>query len=260
MSKKKIISWNVNGIRACHNKGAFFEFLNTKNPDIVFLQETKLQLDQVPSDLENPLGYHSDWNCAEKKGYSGVALFTKEKPLQIFKEIGIKEFDSEGRVIGAEYDDFLAFGIYFPNGQMSDERLDYKLNFYQAFFEYCKELQNHYKKPLFISGDYNTAHKEIDLARPKENENVSGFLPIERAWMDKLIDEYKYSDTFRLFNTQADEYSWWTYRARARERNVGWRIDYVLADQLGVSMIQDAFIYQDVKGSDHCPVGISLNG
>ncbi|RAP31620.1 exodeoxyribonuclease III [Candidatus Marinamargulisbacteria bacterium SCGC AG-343-D04] len=255
----KILSWNVNGLRACYNKGAFTSFLEHVNPDILFLQETKLQPDQVPPELDNPNGYYTEWNSAEKKGYSSVALFSKVKPLQVFKEIGVEKFDREGRVIGIETDDFIAFGVYFPNGQMSEERLAYKLEFYDVFFNYCNKIADHYKKPLFISGDYNTAHKEIDLARPKENETVSGFLPIEREWLDKLIDQYGYQDTFRKFNTNKDEYSWWSYRARARDRNVGWRIDYVFSNEDSTSLLKDAFILQDIKGSDHCPVGIELH-
>ena len=255
----KLISWNVNGLRACFNKGALFEMLDTVNPDLLFIQETKCQPDQIPFELENPRGYFSDYHSAQKKGYSSVAVFTKREPLQIFKKIGIDEFDNEGRVIGVEFNDHISFGVYFPNGQQSEDRLDYKLRFYSAFFDYCKELKDFYKKPLFISGDYNTAHTEIDLARPKENQNISGFLPIERQWLDKLINDYGYVDTFRLFNDQKDQYSWWTYRANARARNIGWRIDYVFADKDAQKMISDGFILQHVKGSDHCPVGITIN-
>ena len=255
----KLISWNVNGIRACFNKGAFSEFISKEQPDILFLQETKLQLEQIPPELDNPSGYYTHWSCAQKKGYSGVAIFTKLKPLQIFTEIGIDAFDSEGRVMGAEFEKFIAFGVYFPNGQMSDVRLKYKLDFYDAFFKYINEMSEVYKKPIFISGDYNTAHKEIDLARPKENQEISGFLPIERKWLDNIIDNYGFIDTFRLYNTDKDEYSWWSYRARARNRNVGWRIDYVFSSEAGKSLLSDAFILQNIKGSDHCPVGILVN-
>ncbi len=255
----KLISWNVNGIRACFNKGAFFEFLETHDPECLFIQETKLQLDQVPPELENPMGYYCDWSCAEKKGYSGVAIFTKQKPIQIFKEIGMETFDREGRVIGAEFETHIAFGIYFPNGQSSPERLQYKLDFYDALFNYLEELKNFYKKPIFVSGDYNTAHKEIDLARPKENEGISGFLPIEREWLDKIIETHGYVDTFREFVTEPDQYSWWTYRANARQRNIGWRIDYVFSDKDGLAQVSDAYILPEVKGSDHCPVGVTLS-
>ena len=155
------------------------------HPDILFVQETKLQEDQIPVELEHPKGYYSEWHCAQRKGYSSVALFTKLKPIQVFKKLGVEEFDSEGRVIGAEYDNFIAFGVYFPNGQQSEERLDYKLRFYKTFFDYYKQLQEHYKKPVFISGDYNTAHTAIDLARPKENETVSVFCLLSvNGWID----------------------------------------------------------------------------
>lgn len=254
----QIVSWNVNGIRACFNKGALFNMLEQENPDVLFIQETKCQPDQLPVELENPKGYYSDYHSAIKKGYSSVAVFTKKKPIQIFKKIGIEEFDNEGRIIGVEFENFITFGVYFPNGQQSDDRLNYKLRFYQSFFDYCKEIKSFYKKPILISGDFNTAHKEIDLARPKENQDVSGFLPIEREWLDKVVDEYNYFDTFRMFNTQADQYSWWTYRANARARNIGWRIDYIFASDDAKSMIQDAFILQKVMGSDHCPVGIKI--
>ena len=255
----KIISWNVNGLRACHGRGALFSLIENASPDILFLQETKCQVHQIPPELENPKGYFSDYHSALKKGYSSVAIYTKKEPLQIFKKIGVDEFDNEGRVIGAEFEHFLTFGVYFPNGQMSEERLDYKLRFYTAFFEYCNELKEFYNKPIFISGDFNTAHKEIDLARPKENASISGFLPIERQWLDKIINEFRYVDTFREFNNDPDQYSWWTYRANARARNVGWRIDYVFADQQGLKLLDHAFILQDVKGSDHCTVGITIH-
>ena len=254
----KLISWNVNGIRACYSKGAFDTFINTHSPDILFLQETKLQEEQIPPALDNPKPYYTAWSCAQRKGYSGVALFSKLKPIQLFTEIGIESFDCEGRVIGAEYERFIAFGIYFPNGQQSEERLTYKLDFYKALFNYLKELENHYQKPIFVSGDYNTAHTEIDLARPKQNEDVSGFLPIERKWIDTIIKDYNYTDTFRQFNKDPEEYSWWSYRAGARQRNVGWRIDYVFANKHSLSLLKNAYILQDIKGSDHCPVGITL--
>ena len=258
MSQITVASWNVNGIRAVYNKGAFFDYLDQKTPDILFLQETKAHVSDIPPELDNPKGYYTDWFSAEKKGYSSVAIFTKFKPLQIFKGFGVERFDREGRVIGAEFDDFIAFGVYFPNGQMSDERLQYKLEFYDAFFKFTNEFVQSGKHVLIL-GDYNTAHKPIDLARPKQNETVSGFLPVERAWLDKIIDEYGYVDTFRLFNQNSDEYSWWNYRTRARSRNVGWRIDYTFVNHAFSNRLVDAFIQQDVMGSDHCPVGVVLN-
>lgn len=252
-----IASWNVNGIRACFNKGNFFDYLDQKEPDILFLQETKAHECDIPPELDHPKGYYTEWFSAEKKGYSSVALFTKIKPIQVFKGFGIERFDKEGRVIGAEFNDFIVFGVYFPNGQMSDERLQYKLDFYDAFFNFTNSLVNEGKHVLIL-GDYNTAHKAIDLARPKANENVSGFLPVEREWMDKIIDEFGYVDTFRQFNNEADQYSWWNYRTRARSRNVGWRIDYTFVNHAFKDRLVDAFIQQDVMGSDHCPVGVEV--
>jgi exodeoxyribonuclease-3 len=256
--QKQIVSWNVNGIRACFNKGAFFDYLHNYSPDLLFIQETKLHVEQVPPELDNPLGYYSIWFSGERKGYSGVAAFTKEKPLHIFNQIGIEAIDREGRVIGLEFNDYIAFGVYFPNGQSGEERLDYKLYFYREFFDYIERLKETTSKAIIITGDYNTAHNEIDLARPKENELTSGFMRIERDWLDKVIDEYKFTDTFRYYNKNKDEYSWWSYRAGARERNVGWRIDYCFITEPHIHAVKEVFIQQGVTGSDHCPVGIIL--
>ena len=251
----KIISWNVNGIRACANK-TFFEFLKEEDPDILCLQEIKALESDLEEPLRQPSGYHSIWHSAEKKGYSGTAILTKEKPKTIIKGFGNPKYDSEGRVLMAEYENFIVFSVYFPNGQMNNARLLYKLDFYNDFFDYCNELKSEGKN-IIICGDYNTAHKEIDLARPKENESTSGFMPIEREWLDKII-QMGYVDTFREFNTKPEEYSWWSYRTRARERNIGWRIDYVFVNSEFQSQVSDAFIQQRVTGSDHCPVGITI--
>jgi exodeoxyribonuclease-3 len=253
----KIISWNVNGIRACVRKETFFEYLYKEEPDLLFVQETKAHVDQLHPEITDPSGYVSDWSSAEKKGYSGVALYTKLNPIRIIKDIGIPEYDSEGRVIGAEFEDKVIFGVYFPNSQRPG-RLAYKFNFKQAFFDYCNEFIKIGKK-VIVTGDFNAAHTEIDLARPKENKNSAGFLPEERAWMDRVSDHYNYTDTFRHFNPDTtDAYTWWTYRAGARQRNIGWRIDYVMASHTALPHVKEAFIHRDVKGSDHCPVGIVL--
>jgi len=252
----KIISWNVNGIRACLKKG-FLEYLKDEDPDILFIQETKAHEHQLPEEILDPMGYRTVWHSAERPGYSGVALFTKENPLEVYEGFGIEEYDREGRVIGAEYGDFIVFGVYFPNGQMREERLQYKLNFYRDFFDHCNTLVKEGRN-VIICGDYNTAHKEIDLARPKENEETSGFLPIERDWLDRHVDD-GFVDTFREFHKEPDEYTWWTYRMGARARNVGWRIDYFFANKSFIPNIKDSFIKQDVMGSDHCPLGIILN-
>jgi len=252
----KIVSWNVNGYRACMGKG-FFDYLNEEDPDILCLQETKANVSDLEDHHANPSGYHAIWHSAQKKGYSGTAIFTKKKPKWVSEGFGNPKYDCEGRVTMAEFDRFIVFSVYFPNGQRDEERLDYKLSFYKDFFKYLNELKKEGKQ-LIITGDYNTAHTEIDLANPKENETTSGFLPIERDWMDKVIG-YGYADTFRHFHKQPHEYSWWSYRSRARERNVGWRIDYVFVNQELLPKVESAFIRQDVHGSDHCPVGIILS-
>lgn len=254
----KIISWNVNGIRACVKKG-FFDYLHQESPDIIVLQETKADPNDLDDTILCPSGYRAEWIGAKRKGYSSCAIFSKKNPINIIKGFGIERFDDEARVISADYDDFTVLGVYFPNGQKDETRLQYKLDFYESFFSYCEDLRYMGKK-LIILGDYNIAHQEIDLANPRENATISGFLPIERAWMDKLFDEYGYIDTFRHFNSEPNQYSWWTYRGGARQRNVGWRIDYVLITPDLLPYLQSAFIQQHVMGSDHCPVGITLNG
>lgn len=250
------MSWNVNGIRACVNKGAFSEFLDAHAPDILGLQETKISADLITDGLLDAPGYHVVWQSAEKKGYSGVALLTRKKPISVFYGFDNPIFDVEGRVIGADFGDYIFYSVYFPNGQMSPDRLAYKLAFYDAFFAHCNQLVES-GRHVVIGGDYNTAHRPIDLARPKENELISGFLPIEREWLDRII-QMGFVDTFRAFNESPEQYSWWTYRASARARNIGWRIDYVFCNQSFLSNVRDGYILQGVMGSDHCPVGITL--
>jgi len=251
----KLISWNVNGIRAADRKG-LFDWLKKESPDILCLQEIKALPEQVPPHLRNAPGYHVFWNSAERKGYSGVATFTKERPLEIKKGFGIEKFDKEGRMLITEYPSFVLFNIYFPNGKKNDERLDYKLNFYDTFLGYIDNLKSEGKN-IVICGDFNTAHKEIDLSHPKANESRSGFLQIERAWMDTFVD-HGYVDTFRHFNKESNQYSWWDLKTRARERNVGWRIDYFFINKEFLPHLKKAFIMQDVMGSDHCPVIIVI--
>ncbi|MFO8009480.1 MAG: exodeoxyribonuclease III [Dehalococcoidia bacterium] len=255
MAEIKILSWNVNGIRAAKEKG-FLELLKQRSPDILCPQETKAHLDQLKPDLLQPEGYITYWNYPERKGYSGVALFTREEPLRVQYDITEMEMDLEGRVIVADYVDFLLFNIYFPNGKKDSFRLQYKMAFYEAFLQYADSLKNQGRK-LVICGDVNTAHKEIDLARPKENEMISGFLPLEREWIDKLVS-HGYVDTFRYFNTEPGQYTWWDYKSKARERNVGWRIDYFFISENLLPALKDAFIMPEVIGSDHCPIGITL--
>jgi exodeoxyribonuclease III len=251
----KLYSWNVNGIRAIKEKG-FIDWVKEEQPDMLCLQETKLQLHQVDEELKDIEGYHSYWSFAEKKGYSGVVTYTKQQPKSVSHGFGIEEFDSEGRIVITEFEEFTLLNIYFPNGQMGDERLEYKLRFYDATLEYCEKLKNEGKK-VIICGDYNTAHNEIDLKNPKANEKYSGFLPIERQWMDKFT-EHGYIDTFRYFYPSEVKYSWWSYRFKAREKNVGWRIDYHFVSDNMKDDIKAAAILNEVTGSDHCPVVLYL--
>ena len=251
-----IISWNVNGIRACLKKG-FLEFLNEQSPDVLFLQETKVAEADLPDEVREPYGYQSVWHSAERKGYSGVAVLTKKSPTNVITGFGNDRFDCEGRVIQAEFDDLMVIGCYFPNGQKDDERLLYKLDFYNDLFDYCDDLRQSGKK-VIVCGDYNTAHTPIDLARPKENESTSGFMPIEREWVSEVVRR-GYVDVFRKQYPDTEKYSWWSYRGGAREKNVGWRIDYFMATDDIADKVSDAFILNDVHGSDHCPVGITLN-
>ena len=251
----KILSWNVNGIRAIQNKG-FLGWLKREKPDVLGVQETKAKPDQLDMFLTRPEGYHTYWHSAVRPGYSGVAIFTKEKPLSVKTGFDIPRFDDEGRVLAAEYPEFVFLNVYFPNGKSGAERLKFKMDFYAATMKFTKKLKTQGKK-VIVSGDYNTAHKEIDLARPKENEGISGFLPIERAWMDQWVADGQ-ADIFRKFHKEAGHYSWWDMKTGARDRNVGWRIDYHFVTQDLVPRVKRAWHLTDVMGSDHCPVGIEL--
>jgi exodeoxyribonuclease III len=252
----KLLSWNVNGIRAIHKKG-FLEWLNKESPDILCLQETKAHEEQLVDELKNVEGYQSYFCSGERKGYSGVAVYTKEKPLSIKKGFGIEKFDNEGRILIIEYPHFVLFNIYYPNGKKNAERLQYKMDFYDAFLNCVNNLKK-IGKQVVICGDVNTAHKEIDLARPKENSTISGFLPEEREWVDKFLSN-GYVDTFRMFNQEPKNYTWWDQVTRARERNVGWRIDYFFVNDEFKKNIKSSFILPDVMGSDHCPIGIEIS-
>ncbi|EKS4342292.1 exodeoxyribonuclease III [Clostridium sporogenes] len=251
----RIYSWNVNGLRAVAKKN-FLEWIGEENPDILCIQETKLQENQLEDNIKNIDGYYSYFSFAHKKGYSGVATYTKEEPISVKHGIGIERFDSEGRILITEFKDFILLNIYFPNGQRDEERLQYKLDFYEALFNYCDELVEEGKK-LVICGDYNTAHNEIDLKNPKANEKASGFLRIERDWLDKII-ERGYIDTFRNMNPDKIKYSWWSYRFKARERNAGWRIDYHFVSNNLLDRVENTEILNEVYGSDHCPVMLEL--
>lgn len=252
----KIVSWNLNGLRAAAKKG-LLDWMKSEDVDILCFQETKARPEQVSKELADPIGYRSYWSVAEKKGYSGTVTYTKIEPKKVLRGMGEPRFDSEGRIVITEYQRFVLFNVYFPNGKRNQERLRYKMDFYDAFLS----MADSYKekgKGVVACGDFNTAHKEIDLARPKENENVSGFLPIEREWIDKFIS-HGYIDTFRSFNKEPGQYSWWDYKTRARERNIGWRIDYFFVNKDLLPTLKDAFIQKDVMGSDHCPIGIIMD-
>jgi len=251
-----IISWNVNGIRANEKKG-FVKWLAKGSPDVLCVQETKASPDQLSKCLLEPPGYSAFWSSAQKKGYSGVVTYAKARPASAASGIGIPEFDREGRIVVTEHPNFHLFNVYFPNGKQSEARLDYKLDFYRRFLAHIEKLRN-LGHNIVVCGDYNTAHKEIDLAHPKENEDVSGFLPIERAWMDELVDT-GYVDTFRHFHKEPGRYTWWDYKTRARERNIGWRLDYFFVNRELMPSVKDAFILDHVEGSDHCPVGITMD-
>ena len=252
----KLISWNVNGVRAVVKKG-FLDWLDQEQPDILCLQETKAHVDQLTAEILTDHGYHTFWHSGERRGYSGVATFCKEEPLYVQEGLGIERYDAEGRVLLTEHENFLLYNIYFPNGQKDDERLQYKLDFYDELLPIINE-QVESGNNVVVTGDWNTAHHPIDLARPKQNVNTSGFMPIEREKLDMYV-ENGWIDTFRLFHPEGDRYSWWTYRFGARERNVGWRIDYFFVNEGFVDNVEDADIHDEVMGSDHCPVSLELS-
>jgi exodeoxyribonuclease-3 len=253
----RLLSWNVNGLRALAKRD-FASWVRKESPDALCLQETKATVDQLPAEVKSIPGYHAYFCSGARGGYSGVALYAKREPLRIATGIGMgEEFDGEGRILIAQYPAFTLYNVYFPNGKASAERLAYKMAFYDAFLHHL-DAQRAQGVPVVLCGDVNTAHKEIDLARPKANEAISGFLPQERAWMDKLV-AHGFVDTFRLFNQEPGQYSWWDAKSRARDRNVGWRIDYFFVSQDLVDRVKTAYIMPDVTGSDHCPVGLDLD-
>ncbi len=253
----RIVSWNVNGLRSLAKNGYWESFLKGVKPDIFCLQETKASPDQIPEAMLSPAGFSSFFSSSlTRKGYSGVALYSKIEPLSVIYGMGIKEFDGEGRLVGAEFEDFWLLNAYFPNGGRGPERLDYKLRFYDAFLAFAEKL--HKKKPVMFCGDVNTAHEEIDLARPKENAENTGFLPEERAWIDEVISA-GYVDSFRHFHPHTKgAYTYWDLFTYARDRNVGWRIDYFFIAGELMKQIKKAEIHADIYGSDHCPVSITL--
>ncbi len=254
----RLVSWNVNGLRAVLKKD-FHRSVATLDADVLALQETKLQAHQLTAEMTDLDGYTSFFaHAAVKKGYSGVAAYSRVPPAGIRYGMGLPEFDNEGRIIEMTFDDFMFFNVYFPNGQMSEARLQYKQAFYEAFFAYADTLKNA-GKSLIITGDFNIAHNEIDLKNPGPNANRSGFLRMERDWLDQIMAN-GYVDTFRHLYPETVKYSWWSYRFNARKNNAGWRIDYFLVtrDILEKGWIKDAFIENDILGSDHCPLGLVL--
>jgi len=251
---KKIISWNVNGIRAAESKG-LYKWMKEENPDILCLQETKAYPDVLTKKFIEPKGYYSYFASAEKKGYSGVVTYCKEKPLSV-NYMGIDEFDSEGRYIELEFSQFTIINTYFPNSQSEGKRLDYKLRFNSAIMGKMNSLRDNGKK-VILCGDLNVAHKEIDLANPKTNTKNPGFLPEEREWMDSFINA-GYIDVFRFFDPTPGNYTWWSYRTKAREKNIGWRIDYFIITDNLLDEIDNCEILNEVMGSDHCPIRLDL--
>lgn len=252
-----LLSWNVNGLRAVVRKG-FLAWLQQTVPDVLCLQETRVEPSDVPAEIADLPGYHTYWNVAQtRKGYSGTGLLSRLRPLEVTTGLGIPEFDQEGRTQIARYETFTLINCYFPNGRRDQLRVGFKLAFYEAFLSHCEALRQAGHAIIFC-GDMNTAHRPIDLTHPGPNHNASGFLPEERAWMDRFV-EAGYVDTFRhLHPDAAKQYTWWSVATRARERNVGWRIDYFFVAAEVLPRVRDAFILPEVMGSDHCPVGIVL--
>lgn len=254
----KITTWNVNGLRALLRKDGW-NWVLAERPDVVCLQEIKARPDQLTLEQLGVLedGYHLYWNPAQRPGYSGVLTAALHPPTKTQNALGVEAFDGEGRLIQSRHLDFSLFNVYFPNGKRSHERLQYKLDFYAWLLEFCDGLHDRGEN-LIICGDVNTAHQEIDLKNPKQNQNTSGFLPEERAWVQKYLD-HGFVDAFRALYPDKIQYSWWTYRLNARERNIGWRLDYFLVSESLMARVKDVIIHEQVLGSDHCPVTLVLD-
>ncbi len=255
MLSMQIVSWNVNGIRASEKSG-FLDWLRKEDPDIVCMQETKAKPNQLSYAIRQPEGYHAYWGSAIRPGYSGVALYTKKKPNKIELGIGKKKYDDEGRTIIAHYDDFILFNSYYPNGRHDMTRIPYKLEYYDEIMKMAAKLVKKGKN-VILTGDFNTAHTEIDLARPKDNVKNTGFRPEERDKLSELIDS-GFVDTFREFTKEGGHYTWWSMRVKARQRNIGWRIDYFLTNTAFMKHVKKSYILLEVMGSDHCPLAIEL--
>lgn len=253
----RFYSWNVNGLRAAAAKDGFLNWFKNHSADVVAFQETKAAPEQLPPGLKDPEGFSSYWLAAtKKKGYSGVGIWSKRIPLHVHYDLEAPVWQGEGRLIHLEFPDFHFYNVYFPNGQTSEERLAYKLGYYEAFLEEAERRRQ--TKPIIVCGDFNTAHRPIDLARPEANQDISGFLLVERAWLDKFIG-CGYVDVFRYLNgDRPQQYSWWSFRSQARARNVGWRIDYFFVSNELLPRLQEAWLEPEVQGSDHCPIGLEL--
>ena len=253
----KLVSWNVNGIRAVSKKDDFWGWFDATDADIINFQEVRATKEQIPKKLADTDGFHKYYNEAEKKGYSGVGTYSRTEPLSITKGLGIEELDNEGRVLKIEYPDFILFNIYFPNSGKDGVRLDFKIDFCNALLKQLVELKNQGKN-VVITGDYNIAHHPIDVYNPKNCEGKSGYLPEERAWLDQL-EEAGFVDTFRMFDEGEGNFTWWSYRFSARERNSGWRLDYFYVNEEIKEKVKSAQILADIYGSDHCPVTLELD-
>lgn len=253
----KIISWNVNGIRAWEKKGLYNWFIG-ENPDFFCLQETKAHPEQLSEALVKPEGYFAYFDHSKaRKGYSGVCIYSKKEAREVIYGLGNEELDQEGRQIALIFDDFVLINCYFPNGGGEDHRLIYKLKYFEEFLKFIKKLEKKHKTIIFC-GDINIAHKEIDLARPKENSNQIGFLPIERAMLDKYVSN-NFADTFRELHPETVKYTWWDMKTHARDRNVGWRIDYFFINKSSLPKVKNSLIHNDIFGSDHCPISLQIN-
>ncbi len=253
MQELLFYSWNVNGIRAQEKKG-FLDWLHQTDADIIAIQETKSHTDQLNENLLSPNGYQSFWKSGERKGYSGVGIYSRIEPISVIDHFNSQILNAEGRLIGLEFKNFYFFNGYFPNGGRGMDRVQYKLDFYKDFEKYLDTLD----KPFIFCGDINTAHNEIDLARPKENRNHSGFMDIERAWLHHIFDNRKFIDSFRVFNKEPNQYTWWDQKTKARNRNIGWRIDYFILDPKLKDNLLDAQIYAQKMGSDHAPISLKI--
>ena len=252
----KLVSWNVNGIRAVSKKEEFWDWFDNTDADIINFQEVRATQDKIPEKLADVEGFHQSFNEAEKKGYSGVGTYSKIEPLEVVNGLGVEELDSEGRVLRIKYPDFYLYNIYFPNSGMNAKRLDFKVDFCKVLLEQLVELKNNGEN-VVITGDYNIAHHPIDVYNPKNCEGKSGYLPEERAWLDEL-EKAGFVDTFRIFDEGENNFTWWSYRTKARDRNAGWRLDYFYVNEEIKDNVKSAEILSDIYGSDHCPVTLEL--